>query len=170
MADLLPSGLVFQGTSSGALPSGEVVTVVTSGPTDGSGSGAPASVSLTAPVADGVGTGGVTDGTGAGTPSSVSITAPTGSAMGTGASNGTITIPAVVDWNTGTLRVSETGVVVFISDINSGALIVKKTGQTTHATTGVCVVTDALLIAGTSYRVTTVFADGSEGTWRYAAV
>lgn len=171
MADLLlPTGSISQGVSTGLLPSGDVLVVVASGPTNGTGSGFPPAVSLGVPAASAAGTGGGgTNGTAAGTLSALSASAPAGSALGTGAGNGTITIPAVKDWNTGSLKTSETGVIAIINDVTTGALVVKKTGQTTHATTGVCVVTDALLIVGTTYRVTTIFADGSEGTWRYPA-
>lgn len=87
----------------------------------------------------------------------------------TATSNGTITIPAVRDWGTKALKVSETGVQVDIRNITTGALVVRKTGQTTHATTGVCVVTDAAIVAGTTYEVVTRFADGSRGMWDYTA-
>jgi len=82
---------------------------------------------------------------------------------------GTITIPAVRDWGTGNLKTSETGVQVDLHNISTGVLVVRKTGQTTHAATGVCVVKDASITSGTTYRVTTLFADGSLGVWDYAA-
>lgn len=82
---------------------------------------------------------------------------------------GTITIPAVKDWGTGNLKTAQTGVQVDIHNISTGALVVRKTGQTTHATTGVCVVTDAAIVAGTTYEVVTRFADGSKGMWDYTA-
>ena len=84
-------------------------------------------------------------------------------------SPGTITIPAVRDWLTGNLKTGETGVQVDIRNIATGVLVVRKTGQTTHATTAVCVVTDSLIAAGTTYEVTTRFADGSKGMWDYTA-
>lgn len=87
----------------------------------------------------------------------------------TATSNGTITIPAVRDWGTKALKVSETGVQVDIRNITTGALVVRKTGQTTHVTTGVCVVTDVAIVAGTTYEVVTRFADGSLGMWDYTA-
>lgn len=82
---------------------------------------------------------------------------------------GTITIPAVKDWGTGTLKTGQSGVQVDVRNISTGALVVRKTGQTTHATTGVCVVTDAAIVAGTTYEVVTRFADGSKGMWDYTA-
>lgn len=87
----------------------------------------------------------------------------------TAAVNGTITIPAVRDWGTKALKTGQTGVQVDIRNIATGALVVRKTGQTTHATTGVCVVTDAAIVAGTTYEVVTRFADGSRGMWDYTA-
>lgn len=83
--------------------------------------------------------------------------------------SGTITLPACRQWETGNLRTGESGVVVIVNNPTTGALVIKKTGLTTHATTGVCVVTDAAIVPGTSYRVTQVLADGSEGTWVYTA-
>lgn len=87
----------------------------------------------------------------------------------TATSNGTITIPAVRDWGTKALKTGQTGVQVDIRSITTGALVVRKTGQTTHASTGVCVVTDAAIVAGTTYEVVTRFADGSRGMWDYTA-
>lgn len=87
----------------------------------------------------------------------------------TAVSNGTITIPAVRDWGTKALKTGQTGVQVDIRNISTGALVVRLTGQTTHATTGVCVVTDAAIVAGTTYEVVTRFADGSRGMWDYTA-
>ena len=87
----------------------------------------------------------------------------------TATSNGTIAIPAVRDWGTKALKTGQTGVQVDIRNITTGALVVRKTGQTTHATTGVCVVTDAAIVAGTTYEVVTRFADGSRGMWDYTA-
>lgn len=82
---------------------------------------------------------------------------------------GTLTIPAVKDWGTGLLKTGQTGVTVDVRNITTGALVVRKTGQTTHGTTGVCVVTDALIAPGTTYEVCTRFADGSKGMWDYTA-
>ena len=82
---------------------------------------------------------------------------------------GTITIPAVKDWGTGNLKLGETGVQVDIRHKATGALVVRKTGQTTHGTTGVCVVTDALIVIGIEYEVATRFSDGSMGMWDYTA-
>ena len=83
--------------------------------------------------------------------------------------SGTITIAACRQWETGNLRLSESGVTVIVNNLTTGALVVKKTGLTTHATTGICVVNDAAIVAGTPYRVTQILADGNEGTWKYTA-
>ena len=83
--------------------------------------------------------------------------------------SGTITLPACRQWETGNLRTSESGVVVIVNNPTTGALVVNKTGLTTHATTGECVVTDPAIVTGTNYRVTQILPDGSEGTWRYTA-
>lgn len=82
---------------------------------------------------------------------------------------GVITIPAVKDWGTGNLKLGETGVQIDIRNKSTGALVVRKTGQTTHGTTGVCVVTDALIVIGIEYEVATRFSDGSMGMWDYTA-
>ena len=82
---------------------------------------------------------------------------------------GTITLPACRQWETGNLRLNESGVTVIVNNLTTGALVVKKTGLTTHATTGICVVNDAAIVAGTPYRVTQILADGNEGTWKYTA-
>lgn len=92
-----------------------------------------------------------------------------GSATLSSTSGGTITIPAVRDWSTGNLKAGASGVQVDIRNISTGALVVRKAGQTTHGTTGVCTVTDALIAPGTTYEVVTRFADGSLGVWDYAA-
>lgn len=92
-----------------------------------------------------------------------------GSATLSSTSGGTITIPAVRDWSTGNLKAGSSGVQVDIRNISTGALVVRKAGQTTHGTTGVCTVTDALIAPGTTYEVVTRFADGSLGVWDYAA-
>ena len=62
---------------------------------------------------------------------------------------GTITTPALKN-NTGTVLAGETGITVNIYHATTGALIVQKTGLTSNAS-GVIVITDALLVAGTSY-------------------
>lgn len=108
-----------------------------------------------------IGTLTIADATHAHTADSIALTAT---------SNGTITIPAVRDWGTKALKTGQTGVQVDIRNIATGALVVRKTGQTTHATTGVCVVTDAVIVAGTTYEVVTRFADGSRGMWDYTAL
>lgn len=87
----------------------------------------------------------------------------------TASAAGTITIPAVKDWATWNLKLGETGVQVDIRNKSTGALVVRKTGQTTHGTTGVCVVTDALIVIGIEYEVATRFSDGSMGMWDYTA-
>lgn len=83
--------------------------------------------------------------------------------------SGTITLPACRQWETGNLRTGESGVVVIVNNPTTGALVIKKTGLTTHATTGECAVTDPAIVTGTNYRATQILSDGSEGTWRYTA-
>lgn len=84
-----------------------------------------------------------------------------------GGSGGTITSLPFVN-NTGTLLTSESGVTVYVYS-TAGALITTKTGQTTHATTGVMTFTDAYLSPGTTYRCVTVFSSGAEAMDRVVA-
>ena len=81
---------------------------------------------------------------------------------------GTITITDIYDFTTGALRASNTGVTAIINNPTTGALVVKITGLTTTAGADM-VISDAALVAATSYRVTLIFSDGSEGTWVFTA-
>lgn len=114
-------------------------------------------------------------GAGGGGGSSLSAGA-TGAAIASGTANaslsspaaGTITISDFRDLTTGVLRSNESGITVIVNDLTTGALVALKSAQTTNASAD-CVVSDAALVAGTTYRVTTILADGSEGTWKYTA-
>lgn len=65
--------------------------------------------------------------------------------------------------NTGTLLTSAAAE-AYVSNPTTGALVVKKTGLTSHATTGVITFSDAALTAATSYRVVwRLTATGAEG-------
>lgn len=81
--------------------------------------------------------------------------------------NGTITLPALKDWGTGNLKASETGVTIIINNATTGVLVALLTGQTANASGVLPTLTG--LVSGTAYRVTTILADGSEGTWKYTA-
>lgn len=87
---------------------------------------------------------------------------------GGGSSPGVITITDVYDFTTAALKTSQTGVTAIINNPTTGALVVKLTGLTTTAGADMTI-TDVALVAATSYRVTLIFADGSEGTWVFAA-
>lgn len=69
---------------------------------------------------------------------------------------GIITTPVLKN-NTGTVLASETGAIVNVYDASTGALIVRKTGQTSDGS-GVMTITDALIFAGTSYAYEVVLA------------
>lgn len=84
------------------------------------------------------------------------------------AGNGTITLPAIKDWGTGNVKAGETGVTLIINNATTGALVSLLTGQTTNASGVLPTLTG--LVSGTAYRITTILADGSEGTWKYTAV
>ena len=95
-----------------------------------------------------------------------SINATTASGIFSGSatgdtSSGSITTPALKN-NTGTVLANETGVTVYVYTPDTGALVVKKTGQTTNAS-GVLTVSDALIVAGTLYRIVLVLGSGAEG-------
>lgn len=75
---------------------------------------------------------------------------------------GTITLTDITQWETGVLKPSQTGVTVDISNISTGALVVRKTGQVTTAGSDM-EIKDALIADATLYRVVTEFADGSLG-------
>ena len=98
--------------------------------------------------------------------SEASISATAGASIFSGSAvgyvtQGVITTPALKN-NTGTLLANETGVTVYVYTPATGALVVKKTGQTTNAS-GVLTVTDALIAASTLYRIVIVLGSGAEG-------
>ena len=64
--------------------------------------------------------------------------------------------------NTGTLLASLTGITALVYDLITGALVVKKTAQTTSST-GVMVVTDATIVPATQYRLIIVLGTAAEG-------
>ncbi len=119
------------------------------GSPDATGTGALASITLTAPTGSATGTGGATNGTGTGTLQSIILTAPAGTATGTSAGSGTITTPVMKN-NTGTVLANETGVIVNVYNASTGALIVQKTGQTSNAS-GIVTISDALIVPATTY-------------------
>lgn len=105
----------------------------------------------------------------AGVSAATTVALPTFSGAITIATGGaTITITDLKDLTTGTLRASEAGVTAIISNVGTGDLVAKLTGQTSTAG-GDMSLSHASLVAATQYRVTIVLADGSEGTWKYTA-
>ncbi len=65
--------------------------------------------------------------------------------------------------NTGTLLVSE-ACEAFVHNPTTGALVVLKTGLTSHASTAVVTFTDAALVSATAYRVVwRLTGSGAEG-------
>jgi hypothetical protein len=79
---------------------------------------------------------------------------------------GTITTDPLKN-NTGTLLASETGATVHVYTV-AGALVVTKTSQTTDGS-GVMTITDALISAGTQYRIVIVLGSGAEGMAKFTA-
>lgn len=83
------------------------------------------------------------------------------------AGNGIITLPTLKDWGTGNVKANETGITLIINNATTGVLVSLLTGQTTNASGVLPTLTG--LVSGTAYRITTILADGSEGTWKYTA-
>jgi hypothetical protein len=79
----------------------------------------------------------------------------------------TLTTPVLKN-NTGTVLANETGATVCVYNVTTGALVVKKTGQTTNGS-GVMTITDAAIAAATEYRVVISLASGAEGMDRITA-
>ena len=77
------------------------------------------------------------------------------------AASGTLTTSPLKN-NAGTLLVSLTGITAMVYDLTTGALVVKKTAQTTNAS-GVLVVIDATIVTGTQYRLVIILATAAEG-------
>lgn len=85
-----------------------------------------------------------------------------GSILSSSGLTNTITTPPLKN-NTGTLLTGQTGITVNVYHLTTGALVVQKTGQTSHGTTGVVVVTDALITPATQYRVVVILSSGDAG-------
>lgn len=68
-----------------------------------------------------------------------------------GVVNGVL-ISAPLKNNTGTILASVTGIVVNVYNATTGALVVRKTGQTTNGA-GVCTIIDPLIVPGVTYAV-----------------
>lgn len=64
--------------------------------------------------------------------------------------------------NTGTALASLTDVTAWVNAVESGALVVKLTGQATNGS-GVCTLQDAAIVTGTQYRVT--YRNEATGDW-----
>lgn len=62
--------------------------------------------------------------------------------------------------NTGLVHANQTGATIHIYNATSGVLVVTKSGQTTNAS-GVMVVTDTLIVAGTTYAYEVKLASGA---------
>lgn len=103
----------------------------------------------------------------AGSNSTQHNTCSTGSVVSN--SGATIIIPPLHDWGTGNLLPGETNITVWVNDEVTGELVVKLTGQSSHATTAVVTVSDVTLVAATQYSVRTKLANGAQHTWTYTA-
>ena len=128
--------------------------------------GASPTVSLAATTASATFSGSAAAGATASLAAATANAAFSGSAIGNVA-QGTLATPVLKN-NTGTVLANETGVTVYVYTPSTGELVVKKTGQTTNGS-GVLAVTDALIYAGTQYRIVVVLGSGAEGMDRLFA-
>lgn len=85
-----------------------------------------------------------------------------GAATGGGSGGTLVTYPFVNNTNDPVLYANQTGVTVDIYNNTTGALVVRKTGQTTNAS-GIATITDAAMSDVTTYRYWATFADGEFG-------
>lgn len=83
-------------------------------------------------------------------------------ANATGDVSGGWLVTPVLKNNTGTVLANESAATAYVYHLTTGALIVKKTGQTTNAS-GVMTIIDAALTISTEYRVVLVLNSGAEG-------
>lgn len=90
-----------------------------------------------------------------------------GAAAGQLLAGGTIVTPPLKN-NTGTVLAGESGATAHIYTL-AGALVVTRTDLNSNGA-GVITISDALLAAGTTYRVVIVLASGAEGMDKIAAV
>jgi trimeric autotransporter adhesin len=154
---LLPRGGSSQHAASGLLPRGGVEQLASGGGGTAAGVTLTATASLLAGSASGTGSGSATGVTLTATASLVA-----GSASGTSAA--TLTSSPLKD-NTGTLHLSAP-FEAFVLNATTGALVLRKTGLTSHASTGVVTFADAAMTSATQYRVvwrqTTTGAQGVE--------
>lgn len=137
------------------------------GTTDATATTSLPSLTLSAPTATATGTGGAQNGSATATFAAIALSAPTATASGTSASAGTITTPVLKN-NTGTVLASQTGITAHIYAVSSGDKVVTLTGQTTNGS-GIMTLSDALIIAGTQYRVVIVLGSGAEGMEKLTA-
>lgn len=123
--------------------------------------------SFTAVAADATFSGGASTGLASATFATTTADATfSGTAVGD-TSSGMLTTPVLKN-NTGTVLASATGATAYVYNPTTGALIVKKTSQTTNGS-GVMTIADPLIIASTLYRVVVVLASGAEGMERLTA-
>ena len=124
-------------------------------------SGTPTQTFTYTPASSGAKTISATDAGGYTAPSSLTYTVS--------AALATLTSSPIAN-NTTTLQTSAAAE-AFVHNVTTGALVVKKTGLTSHATTAVISFSDASLVASTSYRVIwRLTGSGAEGMETLTAV
>lgn len=94
---------------------------------------------------------------------STTATAAAGVATVSGVGGGVVAlVSSVFKNNTGTALASLTNVTAWVNAVESGALVVKLTSQTTNAS-GICTLQDAAIVTATQYRVT--YRNEATGDW-----
>lgn len=165
MADyLIPGGGVVTGQAGELLiPGGGMLSSIT-----GSGGSLNAAASGSA-VASGTANASLSGGGANLNASATGAAVASGSAAATLTGIGTITIGVITEFETGNLLPGETGITVWVNDEESGELVAKLTGQTSHGTTAVCAISHAAIAPGVDYSVRTRMASGAQYTWTYTA-
>lgn len=141
--------------------------------TNGTSSGAFPVISSISPAATATGTiAGATDGASSGSVSNVSASSLSATATGTTAGSGTVSIPPITDFGTGTILTGVPNIEADFYNTSTKALVVAVTGLTSHATTGALSVVSASLVAGTTYRTVVEFTYSGHtyrGVWNLVA-
>lgn len=140
---------------------------------DGSATGSFPVISVTSPSATAIGTiQGATNGAASGSVPSITTSAPSATATGTTAGSGTVSIPPITDFGTGSVLANVPNIEADFYSTATKALVVSVTGLTSHATTGAVSVVSSSLVSGTTYRTVVEFTYSGftyRGVWNLVA-
>ena len=161
-----PFGWVQESQGAGGASPTVSLAATTASATFSGSAAAGATASRAAATANAAFSGSASSGSSAAVSATAANAVFSGSAIGNVA-QGTLATPVLKN-NTGTVLANETGVTVYVYTPSTGELVVKKTGQTTNGS-GVLAVTDALIYAGTQYRIVVVLGSGAEGMDKVSA-